>query len=361
MNEIGRWRIKEASSEGRRNLGGHSWPQAVLTVLLLAGLGMASFSTTSAVLEREDFIQRNGAYVWVVTLGDASNDSVPLSARRCVGLGAQEGVITTGYIAGVAQPQIWAPFEGGPGIPSRFVSPHFPAVYNLALVIDQPLAGQELGRLGLLSASQRVVNEESAERITVEAFVTTALPVGSLNSAILIPMAARGLVDECHVRMDRASYHFGPDIIAAAFPQSTVSIVPFRDATMDLAPATQLRNYLNLAPGLLTGLLISVTLLGFTFFRRAQLMVYRVVGTRRSELGVMLSVEHGVVIGLGAIVAIPLTWVVGAMMSGAEYAPAAAAVAGLHILSAAGMALASFALGASFIVGGDPVAALRER
>lgn len=353
------WRIAESCREGLRNLAVGRWPQFIGAALLLSALGTTTFGIVHTSLEREAANVAGGAYTWIAA--GAPDEEPGLSSIGCLALAANGSVAAAGFVAGERQPELWTAFKDGPEIPSRLVSPGILTVFGGSGRLDGPTAGAELSRLGLVADGQRLNRAGTALTIVVEQVLAEQLSYSTLNSMLLVPTAGDQPVDACLVRMVRTDYQLAPTLLAAAFPGVELQVVPFRDTSLDLTPTAQFAGYLSLLPGVLGGAVVAMLLIGLALAGRAQLMVYRLFGTGRSELTFILMVEHAVGLLAAAVVAIPVGWLIGGLAFGVTNAAAAGQVAAFHVLSAFGAATALLALAFPLIVAGDPLRALRDR
>lgn len=355
------WRLADAITEGLRNTGRRSWPQIVLAALVLTGVGALGYSVVTGSLERERANVKNGAYVWTATAVDAEGQPGVLAGSRCSALAGNAAVAAAGSVSGARTPQVWTAFDGGPGLPSRRVSPDIAAVFGYDDLLIAPTAGTELVRLGLVSPGQRLEEQDSASSLVVGATLPIELPDSGLNSSILIPVSPLEMIEECHLRMTREGYHLGPDLLQAAYATPDLVVRPFRDTSLDLPPIQQYRTFAGAAPGLLAGLLLGLMLLGLSLARRGQLMIYRLVGTSRATLCLIATVDTACAVGVGAALAVPLTWWTGLALHGTGAPAQAGFTSALYVASATATSLAVYIPGVLLIVAGDPIAAQKTR
>lgn len=230
-----------------------------------------------------------GANAWVVTSLEARG----LDTVRCDQLNEVDGVLAAGGILGVEKvSSSTAPvrqfdlLDVTPGmIDFLWTSEEF--VYQ-----GTPLLGHGISSdLGVVDEGHILLNT-TQQMIPVES-VQHASRIPSVDDGLVVPSVPDGEVNECYVEAAAGAGSAVERLLISWFPeQPDMSIRAFVDsATLGTLADVDLRSRVSQYVPFIGGALVSGLSLMFTWTRRSDYAIYRMMGLRRTQTYFMTTIE----------------------------------------------------------------------
>lgn len=345
----GRWRPAASVSEGLANvrLSALGPLLVAVVVLVVGGALVADLRTAGAVLDAEErYLAQGGDLLVARAQGDAS-----LDAARCA---AVTDVVGVRAAAGVAVEPGAVRLEGRPESAQTVVR----ATAGVVDLLDLPWVGG--GEVVVADALAERWQWAAGTRLRLDpaGAATLGAPVGTLtvravadlarlgdaaSTALLVPQAPVGPVDECWVRVAPQHREDVRGVLPALLGETGTTAVQVADRlppgalTQDAAAAYDARatRWAPVAAGAVVGLLWAVV----AWTRRGRSALYASIGVPRAGAVLLRWVEGAAVVvpgclwaaalatGVGAVTGLPVGVALGLACSGALGACAAAVTA----------------------------------
>jgi len=332
MADADRWPLRLLAREATRNtlaLGGRLLP-LVLAAVLAGSAHVALAAHASRGLDAAlTALESEGRHLLDLAPapplgGESPAEAAGVDRRSCENLATLAGVDAAGVVtedeARSASPQT------GPFLPVRRVSPSLlPAVTEHDVVI-----GTSTGeRLGLARGDRLALGGLGSEPLDAVVDGSRALP--STLALFAAPLPTTALAETCRVELARFAdaSRMTPVLLGSVQASgAAVRAEPLLDETADRVELhlTRVDRHLPLLLGALGGLVTAVLAL----LRTSELATYRLAGTSRRSLGVILALEAALLGGIFATASTAATIV----LRGELLSPLASALGGLAGASA---------------------------
>lgn len=293
------WRTRPLVGEALRGLSVSSW-RTLLSVIaamsLLGTLGLSELDTTRRILDLQRDIVRRGGNVAV-----AFNEG-RLPAGRCEALNRQGYVLSAGGLAGgrpvetLTAPE--TPIQSAAATSGAF------AVWdpNRAPTGAELSSGAVVGvalseELGLRRGLDLLL--EDGRKTRVAAVIDPTARTSLISRWILEPLAPAGTVDACWVEFSSGNLEPGLLLLEALFADSgeELAVRPLiRRDEFTRNPQIELINRPQARAWIPAGLLLGILFWLATWFRRAEIGLYRAVGTSGANLYFVGQVEAFVIL-----------------------------------------------------------------
>lgn len=298
------WRTVDVIRETMSNLLMERWRAVVLVVLaavLTAIVVFAELDARRAAVDTDAAMRAAGRYVFVA---QSVEPDVPLDASRCVAMGTRDDVVGAGGFYDVGSVRI----TKAPGefltlrqmkgdMPTILTGQPMPASASIA--VTEPFAH----RAGVADG---MVVELSGGRGSGEvAVLDMNARVPDPGAWVLMSSAPVGYVTECWVEALPAAADTISDVMTAWLTQESVTVRTHPLLTEDrfqIDPLTMFdtrtTKFLWAAGGLVLGLVATT----FTWFRRAELALYRTVGAARAQVVLIYAAQYAAVTTVGVLI-----------------------------------------------------------
>ncbi len=298
------WRLRTITQEAVRNVGG-STARTLVTILAAAGiaggLSWTEYATSDSLLQFQARYSDQGGYVVVVNNPDG------LNTARCEGLVGLPQVVASGAArpgdaveTNLAPGTLFQTASATGGLLSVWAPRQRPSYADLAggVVVGEAAAIE----LGLGEGRWLQIEGQDPRQVTMVADTENRAP--EAMRWIISPIPPTETATTCWVEFTPTTYDAGIEMLWAGFADSgpQLSVTPYRrldefsvDPRQALATRPQTGAWL-----LIGATLAALTWIG-TWFRRAELGLYRAVGTTTPQLAVMIWLETLITLGVGIL------------------------------------------------------------
>lgn len=296
------WRLRTLAQEAVRNIGG-STARTLVTILVSAGiaggLSWVEYSTSDSLLEFQTRYSEQGGYVVVVNNPDG------LNTARCERLVGRPEVVASGAAragdaveTNIAPGTLFQTASATGGLLSVWAPQQDPSYADMAggFIVGEAAAIE----LGLEPGRWLEIEGQAPRQVTM--VVDTENRAPEAMRWIISPIPPTETATTCWVEFTPTTYDAGIEMLWAQFDDSgpQLSVTPYRRLDeFSFNPREALATRPQGDAWLIIGAtLAALTWIG-TWFRRAELGLYRAVGTTTTQLAVMVWLETLITAGLG--------------------------------------------------------------
>jgi hypothetical protein len=321
------WRLSALLREGWLAVSTGGFRVAILllsTAAVSSLLSAVEAAEVNTVVVREGAAVAGGLNVFVIAPGVGTTSGV--DAAACEALSREDGIIASGA-------EFVARLENEVDFPSDRVNVSHATRGMLKVVGDDPA---QMGGLAPATSSAAVVGTDVARRLGLGPGSIVRLGSPSAPDTIVVahltdalrryPYADRtifeiepavGSARRCLVEMTAGAAPYlgkGGVFALADLSEVALTISPLISDS-GLQPSTQYRERVSRYAALLSAIIILLLAEALRLARRAELGLYRAVGSSRLEIGMILAIEYICILAGSALISVPILLAIAASKS----------------------------------------------